>query len=112
MKPKNEKIYMIRRMTDGLFSTGSSYPSFRNNGKMWKSIGSVKTHMLMVMGNFGIVDYNGEFHPDKYYDGHNPYKDCEIVESEISYKPVQNAFEFFAEYQMKKMEKKKIVSRT
>ena len=106
MKPKNEKIYMIRRMTDGLFSTGSAYPSFNKRGKMWKSVGSVKAHMLMVMGNYGVVDYNGDFHPDKYYEGHNPYKDCEVVESEISYKPVQNAFEFFAEYQMKKAEKK------
>lgn len=103
-----QKIYMIRRMSDGLFSSGSSWPHFSKRGKMWSSIGSVKTHMLMVMERVEVIDYkDGTFHPDKYYDARNPYKDCEIVESEISHKPVQNAFEFFAEYILKKMGKKK-----
>lgn len=110
----DKKIYMIRRITDGLFSSGSSYPHFSKRGKMWSAIGSLKAHMLMVMERCDVVDYNDTFHPDKFYDGHNPYKDCEIVESEITYKPVQNTFEFFAEYQIEKAEKKskkRIVSR-
>ena len=105
---EEQKIYMIRRMTDGLFSSGSSWPYFSKRGKMWTTVGSLKSHMLMVMERCGVVNYlDKSFHPDKYYDSKNPYKDCEVVESEISYKPVQNAFEFFAEYQIKKMAKKK-----
>lgn len=104
----DKKIYMIRRVTDGLFSSGTSYPYFSKRGKMWTTVGSLKSHMLMVMERCDVINYlDKTYHPDKFYEAKNPYKDCEIVESEISYKPVQNAFQFFADYQMKKAEKKK-----
>lgn len=38
-------VYKIRRVSDGLFSTGGLYPKFTRSGKAWPSIGALKCHL-------------------------------------------------------------------
>lgn len=54
--------YKIRRISDGLFSDGSSTPGFSKVGNTWR-INILKAHLSLVVG-------------DKF---HYLYKDCEIV---------------------------------
>lgn len=54
--------YKIKRKSDGLYSTGGYYPSFTKQGKAWRQLGHLKSH-LALMG----YQYIG-------------YRDCEIVE--------------------------------
>lgn len=66
------KIYKIQRTTDGLFSLGGNAPKFNKNGKIWKKIGDIKSHL-----NQGIF-YNS--YNEGFYDN---YKDCQLIEYEI-----------------------------
>jgi hypothetical protein len=59
-------VYMIRRRSDGLLSSGGNYPQFGKTGKVWKNIGHVKNHLHQ------FIDYNGKVTGYK-------YNDCEIV---------------------------------
>ena len=102
---KEKKIYMIRRLTDGLFSSGSSYPQFSERGKMWTTIGAMNAHINMLFKDKGILDYSKNFHPDKFYDSNNPYRDCEIVTAKIETEHVANTFEYFSERHMAKKKK-------
>jgi hypothetical protein len=45
--------YMIRN-GQGLFSTGGGHPSFREDGKMWKTLGQVKSHLAMFRTYQGV----------------------------------------------------------
>jgi hypothetical protein len=40
-------FYKIRDMTTGLFSTGGNRPTWSKRGKVWYSIGTLKTHLTM-----------------------------------------------------------------
>ncbi len=40
-------FYRIKRMSDGLYSSGTMYPRFRKNGKMWNSLKNIKAHLAM-----------------------------------------------------------------
>ena len=62
-----DKMYQIRRKSDGLYSTGGTWPSFNTVGKIWTRPGSLKNHVVMVNQQF------------KRYQEHYPYGDCEIV---------------------------------
>ena len=57
-------VYKIRRISDGLFSTGSVRPRFSRAGKIWNSIGTLKRHLSNFNMNFFEHYYNN----------------CEIVE--------------------------------
>lgn len=61
--------YMIQRKSDGLFSNGGQYPSFKKNGKVWSTMGGLKNHLHQ------FHDYNGELPHYRTF----PYKDCRIV---------------------------------
>jgi hypothetical protein len=41
------KVYKIRN-SEGLFSTGSTYPNFRKVGKLWSNISHAKNHIKLV----------------------------------------------------------------
>lgn len=64
------EVYKIRRMSDGLFSTGGSYPRFTKVGKIWKRPGDVTNHLNVVhswgnsrvYGDCEIVKYRLENH--------------------------------------------------
>lgn len=59
-----EIFYKIRRRSDGLFSNGGTSPRFTNKGKIWKTIGYIKSHLKNVgLGRAAEI-----------------YKDCEIIE--------------------------------
>lgn len=47
------KVYMIRN-GQGLLSTGGSSPRFREDGKMWKTLGQVKSHLAMFRTIYGV----------------------------------------------------------
>jgi len=61
------KMYQIRRKSDGLYSSGGSYPIFKKIGKTWTGPGPLKLHV-------GMVIYNFKRQQERY-----PYNDCEIV---------------------------------
>lgn len=64
-------IYMIRRKSDGLFSTGGTTPTFNEKGKQWKARNHVTSHMKQVGSSYSRktkADY---------------YKDCEVVTYEV-----------------------------
>ncbi len=42
------QIFKIRRRSDGLFSTGGSYPSFKKEGKVWSRRGNVSSHFAQM----------------------------------------------------------------
>ena len=49
MKEKQPETYFrIRRIKDGLFSTGGIDPDWSKKGKIWKGIGPLKLHLLQV----------------------------------------------------------------
>lgn len=50
------KIYRIRNRETGLFSTGGKHPTWSKNGKIWKTLGHVKSHMSQVSHLF-IEEY-------------------------------------------------------
>jgi len=102
---KEKKIYMIRRLTDGLYSSGNTYPTFSEKGKMWTTTSALNGHINNLFKSKGILGYDKSFHPDKFYDATNPYRDCEIVSAKIEAEHIANAFEYFSERYMKKIKK-------
>jgi hypothetical protein len=60
-------VYKIRRKTDGLFSSGGTYPTFSKKGKTWTARGHVTSHLSQF----------GDRKKEQYY------KDCEVVRIEI-----------------------------
>jgi len=67
--------YMIRD-GHGLFSTGGGHPKFREDGKMWKTLGQVKSHLAMFRTYQGVNEVP---------------RDWEVVEVEIRLLAGENA---------------------
>ena len=69
-----KKAYMIRRKSDGLYSTGGTAPSFNKKGKVWSSIGALKNHIIQ-----GV---NTNYNRKAFCLWHTfaDYKNCEIIE--------------------------------
>lgn len=63
------RLYRIRRKEDGLFSTGGGNVYFTKQGKLWTNIGHIKSHLRAGMKNGKPMSV---------------YKDCEIVEYELT----------------------------
>jgi hypothetical protein len=40
-----ENYYLIRRLSDGLFSVGGDHPTFDRVGRVWRSLAHVRGHM-------------------------------------------------------------------
>lgn len=72
------QMFKIRRLSDGMFSCGGSYPRFNKNGKVWRLKAHVKLHLA------GIPNY---IKTDR-------YKDCEVIEFELVQKNVVNLKDF------------------
>ena len=51
-------IYKIKRLSDGLYSTGGTRFAFNKKGKVWTSIGGLKNHLNMF-GDYGKKKYEG-----------------------------------------------------
>lgn len=66
------EVYKIRRRSDGLFSSGGTYPKFSKKGKVWAARGHVTSHLSQL----------GDRDRNRYY------KDCEVVRVEVQYTDV------------------------
>ena len=62
-------VYKIRRRSDGLYSTGGGWPSFKAKGKQWPSVAALHAHFNIVYGRGGQ---------------RQNYVDCEIVTIEVT----------------------------
>lgn len=105
---KTHKVYMIRRKTDGLFSTGGSYPEFTKNGKVWNTLGALKNHLRIALVE-GTSQWNYDFHRTENgnvyktvrtvtYKPRNVYDDCEIVSLEQVVTVIDQALDTINEY--------------
>jgi len=75
---KSKHAYMIRRKSDGLFSSGGMSPKFDKKGKIWGTVGALKNHLVFAYDNYynrGSVKLNANFYP---------YLECEIVVFELT----------------------------
>lgn len=112
----NDKLYMIRRRSDGQYSTGGTWVSFSRRGKMWKSMGALNGHLTQVYshgydrdcltvgddGRYSVLDFS------KFADmKRNPYIDCDIVEVQLSYQVKSDVFCHLAQRYQKKEESDK-----
>jgi hypothetical protein len=73
-------IYKIKRISDGLYSTGGQYSHFNKNGKSWTNIGFVKNHLNL------FKDY-----------GRTKYEDCVLVTIEVQEGKSQSMTDFIEE---------------
>lgn len=60
-------VYKIRRKSDGLYSTGGSWPTFSTTGKIWRQKGHLTSHLKQLAPRARAVEY------------HN----CDIVQFEV-----------------------------
>ena len=101
----SDKMYKIRRKTDGMYSLGGTFckPAFTKNGKMWKSIGALRTHLgtsyeisktvIVHPINKKVIGYDLSKLP-----ANHAYKDCEIVEVVLLEQPVSSVTDFIEEW--------------
>ena len=62
-------MYRIRRKSDGLFSSGGSFPTFSKRGKIWKRKGDLTSHLNLTTQSTTNRDV---------------YKNCELVVYEVT----------------------------
>ncbi len=73
-------VYMIRRKTDGLYSTGGMNPQWRKNGKIWTKAG-LKLHLnLFVSVQCPARPAGHRRRPDRWIKIRNEYVWCDVVE--------------------------------
>ncbi len=96
----DSKIYMIRRRSDGLYSTGGLHPRFQSAGKMWdmKQLNSHLTNIYggyhgCLTGDFKNVDLEKYLQMNQYQ---NPYVNCDIVEAELKFEVKEDVFRHLA----------------
>lgn len=68
-----ERVYKIRRVTDGLFSTGGDTPTFDKAGKVWRKLAHVRSHFAVT----------GDWRKPRVNPGADAYPDCLVVEYEL-----------------------------
>lgn len=68
-------FYRVRRLTDGLYSTGGSFPTFKKTGKSWL-LSQLKSHLRMIQKNRRSFEV---------------YKGCELVSFTELIKPANIA---------------------
>lgn len=108
------KLYMIRRKSDGQYICGTSrYPWFSPGfGKNFYSLNSVKMFLTSYMRRKGIKVWEKgryKFNAGEFFSPSNLVMDCEIVAIELN--PIEaetiNVFDYSAEQEMKKQPKGK-----
>ena len=90
MEDNDNKIYKIRRKSDGLFSLGSEYPTFNKQGKAWTrksyAVSAWRGHVRwatprrLIITNSSIVSENMEDTEVVLRDINQYTGLCEIVE--------------------------------
>lgn len=74
-----ETVYKIRRRSDGKYSTGGTEPKFSKTGKVWRTLGQLKSHLTLVekSGNWPYTPKKRRQRLIAFY------QHCEIVRFEI-----------------------------
>jgi len=73
------RVFKIRRIADGLYSTGGTCPSFNKHGKTWNTVAHIKNHLNLFKPQFkGDDDTTAIF-----------YTGCEIVVYELTMAEVE-----------------------
>lgn len=57
MNSKPDFIYRIKRLSDGLYSTGGMLPKFTKNGKYWTKISHIKIHLKQASYSYNDKCY-------------------------------------------------------
>lgn len=79
-----EKIYKIYNPNTNLYSLGGMDLKWNKNGKIWKKIGDLKSHIVMVYEYHCLTyseqysNYIKQYNIDKF-----PYKNCVVIEYNI-----------------------------
>lgn len=93
----SDKLYKIRRKSDGLYSTGGQYVYWTKKGKTWNSISALSSHLAGTYSQYLVHKaYTSEvtgINLDELPSNH-PYKDCEIVEAEVDFKSKKSVENF------------------
>ncbi len=104
------RIYKIRRKSDGLYSAGgTSYrPYFTKNGKTWMSIQAIKIHLanmhdfrnckLTSPRRYGRAKFHG-FDMSKIQPNH-AYHDCEIVSIDLNWDQIEDVNTFLSNWKV------------
>lgn len=105
-----DKVYMIRRKKDGLFSTGGNNPRFKTAGKTWDTMAKLNAHLTMIYGGYGgcLADDKSTVDLEKYLalkEYQNPYIDCDIVEAELAFVVKEDIFRHLATRYLDKKKK-------
>jgi hypothetical protein len=97
-KVQNNKVYKIRRRSDGLFSTGGNYIRFEERGKTWSSLSALSSHLTNTLGSsfLNCLDDDNEIIVEKFFNTRNPYLDCEIIESELKFEVLDDVYRYHA----------------
>lgn len=104
----SQKVYMIRRRSDGLYSSGSSWPVFRKNGKMWSTLSKLKQHLsnyyyhCMIRKNGKPVGIDVTAWADM---PRNAYVNCDVVEAEVQFAVHDDVFRVVANKYIEMQEK-------
>lgn len=104
-KKASNKVYRIRRRSDGLYSTGGLYPRFDTKGKTWNNLSALSGHLTNTFGEGGYLnclDKNNEIIVEKFFNTKNPYLNCEIVEAELKFEVVEDVYRYHATRKLKK----------
>jgi hypothetical protein len=77
-------VYMIRRKSDGLFSSGGYKPRFSNIGKMWTTLNTFHNHLALFRERYLPWSERKKGWDDGPYEKGvwvlpEAYKDCEVV---------------------------------
>lgn len=81
------KVYKIKRLSDGKFSLGGSWPKFGKFGKTWAGIQALKRHFALVEEK--VYDYKKKDYVNRNVE--EVYGGCVILEFEVSDNPKEIA---------------------
>ena len=70
------KLYKIRNINTGMFSTGGINPTYSSKGKIWKQLNHVRTHITLIKDHWNRNDYSYRINPNYLYE-------IEIVEFNV-----------------------------
>jgi hypothetical protein len=112
-----DKLYMIQRRSDGLYSSGGAYPQFSKAGKIWKTMSTLNLHLTSVYKGWrangclkaGDDGKYSKFDIAAFADMvKNPYINCDIVEVELTPTTAKDVFTHIALRYLKEESKDKV----
>lgn len=85
----SDTVYMIRRKSDGLFSSGGATPTFSKVGKMWRNLNTFHNHLSMFKYRYLPWGWRNKQYDDGPYENGvfilpDQYRGCEVVTIKIA----------------------------